>query len=174
VRAARVEIGVVSKAHGIRGEVVAIPHDPASTSLGDVAVIHVGGVRREVVRSRDVGGAFLMALEGIADRDAAAALRGAVIEVDRDELELDENDVLLADLVGCRCVLPDGTAWGEIVAVELGLQDRLVIRDGKVERQLPVVDAFIASIDVEAGVVTVTPPEGLPEDPVDGPEASSP
>lgn len=166
--AARVSIGVVSKAHGIRGEVVVILHDPASTALDEVDTVYVGGVARAVVQARNTGGAYLLAVEGITDRDAAAALRGAVVEVDRAELALDEDEVLLADLVGCRCVLPDGTAWGEITGVELGVQDRLVVRDGDVERQLPVVDAFIASIDLEAGVVTVTPPEGLPEEPIRG------
>lgn len=170
MRAVRVEIGIVSKAHGIRGEVVAVPHDPDSTSLGEVEQVWVGGVRRTVVRARPVPpGAYLLAFEGITDRDAAAALRGALIEADRDDLELDDDEVLLADLIGCRCVLPDGTAWGEIVAVEAGLQDRLVIHhDGK-ERQLPVVDAFVTGIDLEAGVVTVDPPEGLPEDPIEPP-----
>jgi 16S rRNA processing protein RimM len=164
--ASRVEIGVVSKAHGIRGELVVILHDAESTALEEVETVHVGGVARAVVQARNTGGAYLLAVEGVTDRDAAAALRGAVVEVDRDELALDDDEVLLADLVGCKCVLPDGTAWGEIVGVEPGVQDRLVVRDGAVERQLPVVDAFIASIDLEAGVVTVTPPDGLPEDPV--------
>ena len=165
--AARVSIGVVSKAHGIRGELVVILHDPESTALEEVGSVHVGGVARAVVQARNTGGAYLLAVEGITDRDAAAALRGAVVEVDGDEVDLDEDEVLLADLVGCRCVLPDGTPWGEITGVELGeMQDRLIVRDGTVERQLPVVDAFIASIDLEAGVVTVTPPDGLPEDPV--------
>jgi 16S rRNA processing protein RimM len=167
VRASRVEIGVVSKAHGIRGEVVAVPHDPGSTSLGEVEHLYIAGVRRTVVRARPVPpGAYLLAFEGITDRDAAAALRGATIEADRDDLPLEDDDVLLADLIGCRCVLPDGTPWGEIVGVEAGLQDRLVIHHDGIERQLPVVDAFLAGIDLEAGVVTVTPPEGLPEDPI--------
>jgi 16S rRNA processing protein RimM len=166
VTASRVEIGVVSKAHGIRGEVVVMLHDAASTALDDVEIVFVAGVARKVVQARNTGGAYLLLVEGIGDRDAAAALRGAVVEVDRDDLELGDDEVLLADLVGCTCVLEDGTAWGEIVAVEMGMQDRLVIRDGNVERQLPVVDAFIADIDLERGIVTVTPPEGLPEDPV--------
>jgi 16S rRNA processing protein RimM len=166
VPASRVAIGVVSKAHGIRGEMVVVLHDPGSTALDEVETVFVGGVARTVVQARNTGGAYLLAVEGITDRDVAAGLRGAVVEVDRDDLELDEDEVLLADLVGCRCVLADGTAWGEIVGVEMGVQDRLVIRDGGVERQLPVVDAFVASIDLEARVVTVTPPDGLPEDPV--------
>ncbi len=168
MRAERVEIGVVSRAHGIKGEVVAVPHDPASTSLGEVEHLWIAGVRRAVLRARPVPpGAYLLALEGIADRDAAAALRGALIEADRDDLPLEDDDVLLADLVGCRCVLPDGTPWGEIVSIEPGpMQDRLVVHHEGIERQLPVVDAFIVSIDVDAGTVTVNPPEGLPEDPI--------
>ena len=171
MKAARVEIGVVSKAHGIRGEVVAVPHDPESTVLGDLEQVWIGGVRRAVVRARAVPpGAYLLAFEGITDRDAAAALRGALIEADRDDLDLDEDEVLLTDLIGLRCLRTDGTPWGEIVAIESGaMQDRLVVHHDGVERQLPVVDAFVLGIDVEAGVVTVDPPEGLPEDPIAGP-----
>ena len=72
--------------------------------------------------------------------------------------------MLLDDLVGCKVVLPDGTPWGTIAAVELGPQDLLVIHDGEIERLLPLVDQFVKNVDVAGGVVTVDPPEGLPED----------
>ena len=111
-------------------------------------------------------GAYLLALDGLTDRDVAAGLRGRHIEVERDELDLDDDEVLLSDLVGCKVELPDGAPWGEIVAVELGFQDRLVIHhDGK-ERLLPVVDPFVKEIDLEHARVVVDPPEGLPEDPI--------
>jgi 16S rRNA processing protein RimM len=165
-RVARVEVGYVSKAHGIKGEIVAIPHDPSSTSLGEVPTVWIGGRAFDVVRSRHVTDAFLMLLEGITDRDAAGALRGQVIEIARDDLELDEDEVLLADLVGCQTQLPDGTPWGEVVGVELGLQDRLVIHHEGMERLLPVVDALIGSIDLERRVVIVMPPDGMPEEPI--------
>ena len=38
-----------------------------------------------------------------------------------------------------------------------------MIHDGEIERLLPLVDEFVTTIDLEAGVVTVDPPEGLPE-----------
>ena len=62
--------------------------------------------------------------------------------------------------------LVDGTPWGvvaEIDSVPGGLQDRLVIHDGEVERMLPLVDQFVTNIDLDAGVVTVDPPADLPE-----------
>jgi 16S rRNA processing protein RimM len=168
-----VRVATIAKAHGIRGEVLAVLIDPASTTLSDVEHVWIDGARRAVVAARPIDGAYLIALDGVTDRDAAAALRGRLICVARAELDLDDGDVLYADLVGARCELPDGQPWGTIVAIELGPQDRLVIHDdrhadgtpGAVERQLPLVDAFVGALDRERNVVIVTPPDGLPEDP---------
>jgi 16S rRNA processing protein RimM len=159
----RIEIGRISRVHGIRGEVVISPHDPESDLLDRQAALWIGGVAREVVRARSTPRGWLVQLAGVATRNDAEALRGQVVEVDRAALELEEDDVLLDDLVGCRVQRVDGTPWGTIAAVEGGMQDRLVIHDGDIERQLPLVDEFVTGIDLEAGVVTVDPPDGLPE-----------
>ncbi len=159
----RIEIGGIARAHGIRGEVVVITHDPDSDTLGAVETIYVRGEPKKVLAARDTVRGWLVKLDGVLTRNDAEALKGAVVEVDRDLLELDEDDVLLGDLVGCKCVLPDGTAWGEIVAVEASeLQDRLVIHDGDLEKMLPLVDVFVTNIDLDAGIVSVDPPDNLP------------
>jgi 16S rRNA processing protein RimM len=161
-----VEIGVVARAHGIRGEVRVALHNPESTALEGAQTIHVGDRELAVESARPVHGAYLVHLAGVDDRDRAEALRGQPVAVPRDALELDEEEVLLVDLVGCRVELPDGTSWGVIAAVEPGMQDRLVIHQGEVERQLPVADEFVIDIDLEGRRVVVDPPEGLPEEPV--------
>ena len=164
----RIEIGGISRAHGIRGEVVAVLHDPSSTILSDLEEVWVDGQRRAIERARPGPHGMLVKLAGIDDRNAAEAMRGAVLEVSRDDVELDEDEVLLDDMVGCQARLADGTPWGEIVAIDVGShQDRLVIHTGEVERLLPLVDAFVVNVDLEAGVVTVDPPEGLPEMPIE-------
>ena len=139
-------------------------HDPDSQTLATVAEIYVGGVPYAVEDARPTPKGWLVALAGVTTRDAAEALRGQEVAVDRTALQLAEGDVLLSDLVGCRVVLADGTPYGEIAAIDVVGQDRLVIHDNGIERLLPLVDAFVTSIDLEAGVVTVTPPEGLPEE----------
>jgi 16S rRNA processing protein RimM len=160
----RIEIGGVARAHGIRGEVVIVTHDPDSATLGNVSSIYVDGVERKIVQARDTQRGWLVALEGVITRNDAEALRGKKVEVDRDALELGDEDVLLDDLVDCEVRLPDGTPWGTIAEIMIGAhQDLLVIHDGEIERLLPLVDEFVTSIDVEAGVVTVSPPENLPE-----------
>jgi 16S rRNA processing protein RimM len=159
----RVEIGWIARVHGIRGEVVIATHDSGSDLLDRQATLWIGGVVREVVQARSTPRGWLVQLAGVATRNAAEALRGQVVEVDRAALQLDEDDVLLDDLIGCRVQRVDGTPWGTVAAVEGGMQDRLVIHDGDLERQLPLVDEFVTDIDLDAGVVTVDPPEGLPE-----------
>lgn len=164
---ARIEIGGVARAHGIRGEIVVVTHDPDSDTLGKVDSIYVGGVERKVTGARDTQRGWLVALDGVVTRNDAEALQGQRVEVDRDALDLDEDDVLLDDLVGCECRLPDGTPWGTVYAVDPGnFQDLLVVHHGDVERLLPLIDQFVTSIDIDEGVIVVDPPEGLPDSPV--------
>jgi 16S rRNA processing protein RimM len=161
----RLEIGGIARAHGIRGEVVVHTHDPDSEILGEVKKIWVGGIERTILEARGTPQrGWLVLLEGIETRTEAEYLRGQVVEVEREALQLSDSDVLLDDLIGCKVVLVDGRSWGTIAAVELGsLQDLLVIHDGPVERMLPLVDQFVTNIDIVAGVVTIDPPEGIPE-----------
>jgi 16S rRNA processing protein RimM len=162
-----VEIGVVARPHGVRGELRVALHNPESTALDESEVVFVGDREHEVESARPVtGGAYLLRLAGITDRDQAEALRGQPVAVARDDVELGDDEVLLVDLVGCRVELADGTSWGVIAGIEPGPQDRLVIHHGEVERQLPVADAFLRDIDLEARRVVVDPPEGLPEEPI--------
>lgn len=160
----RIEIGRITRAHGIHGEVVIMTHDPASGLLGGLESLWIAGARRRVASARSTHRGWLVRFEDIATRDAAEALRGQTVEVDRDVLGLHDDDVLLDDLVGCRVQLVDGTPWGTIHALlDSGMQDLLVIHDGELERLVPLVDEFVKAIDLAAGVVTVDPPEGLPE-----------
>ena len=159
----RIEIGGVARAHGIKGEVVIVTHDPDSTTLGEIERVWVGGVERTIKLARGTHRGWLVALDGIATRNDAEALQGQIVEVDRDSLELDEDDVLLADLIGCQ-VVRAGKPWGTVASVHAGeLQDLLVIHDGDVERMVPLVDELVTGIDLDARVVTVDPPEPWPE-----------
>ncbi len=159
-----IEVGFVARAHGVRGEICAVPHDPASTILGDVDAVWIRGKRYEIEDARDTPKGVLLALAGVEDRDAADALRGATVEVERDQLELEDGDVLIADLVGCAVRRADGMPYGEVTGLEIGPQVRLVIRDGEYEREVPLVDALVTAIDMEARIVTVDLPEGWPEE----------
>ncbi len=162
----RVEIGVVARAHGLRGEILVVTHDPASETLGDVDRVWLGERSYEVRGARPSNHGWLMDLDGIETRTDAETLRGARVSVPRDTIELADGEFLLGDLVGCRVVRTDGAPCGEIVALHTGGQTRLVIHDDAVERLVPLVDALVPSIDLEARVVTVAIDADWPTSPV--------
>jgi 16S rRNA processing protein RimM len=164
---ARVEIGVVARAHGIRGEILIAPHDPMSRTLADLGELALGDRTFAIARARPTNNGWIVALEGVASRNDAELLRGARVTVPRDALDLADDEFLLDDLVGCRVVGADGAAWGLVAGIETGAQTRLIIHHADRERLVPLVDALVASIDLEARVVTVAIEGDWPDAPIE-------
>ncbi len=68
---------------------------------------------------KDGGKTAIARFEGISDRSAAEALRGQLVEIDRDKLPpLGEGEYYHADLIGLACVDGDGKPLGTVVALE--------------------------------------------------------
>lgn len=153
----------VRRPHGVRGEVRVEP-------LGGDASRFAPGLRlrREdtggelVVRSARSGadGDLLLGLEGVDDRNAAAALRDAYLCVEAAARRpLGDDEWFTWELVGLRVRTAGGQAIGTVVDVEAyPEQDVLVVRgDDAGERRLPLVRAFVRRVDLAAGEVEVTP-----------------
>jgi 16S rRNA processing protein RimM len=113
---------------------------------------------------RDHNGILLLGFDGVADRRAAEALRGALLEVEVTDSADEEPDAWYDhQLVGLRVEAPDGADLGRVTAVEHpGAQDLLVVRcpDGA-ERLVPFVAAIVPAVDVDAGRLVVVDPGGL-------------
>jgi 16S rRNA processing protein RimM len=162
------EIGTVRRAHGIRGQLRVQLHDPASDALEVLARLRIGaaqGPSYEIGAVHDLGGgAYLVQLEGVADRDRAEALRGQPIFALRTELTpLAEDEFYVGDLIGCEVVTAGGDLVGRVRAVPaIGGQDLLEIeRPGRKEALVPLQPAFVTAIDLSARRVEIDPPEGL-------------
>jgi 16S rRNA processing protein RimM len=162
----RVTVGYVARPHGVRGELRVQLHDPASTSLYDVPRAYFAGRELAIDSVRPTSGALLVKVEGVDDRDAAQALAGSEIAIDRASIELAEGEFLIGDLPGCAVFDTTGQALGNIVKVWHGPQDLLVIHDDTHERLLPLVPAFVLEVDIAAKRVVVELPEDLPIEPL--------
>jgi 16S rRNA processing protein RimM len=164
---ARLEIGRIGAPHGLTGEMRVALHFADSDALSRVRVVYViseSGERALDLRSvRPHGRAALLRVAGVDDRDAAAALRGARIEVDRSELEpLSPGEYYLTDLVGARVSGPEG-AVGEVVGIAAHpsvtcLQLRLV--DGRLAEQ-PLSEPWVVRVDVDALQIELSSLDGL-------------
>ncbi len=142
-------IGRVGRPHGLDGAFVVeeASDDPRRWETG--ARVLVDGVAREVVSSRRVGrGRVAVLLD-------APARRGAQLAVQEADLPPPDPDSWYAfQLVGLRVEDEGGRALGRVVAVVPGVaNDNLQLDDGTL---LPLVDAAVRDIDLDAGVVLVT------------------
>jgi 16S rRNA processing protein RimM len=163
----RLGIGYVARAHGLRGELRVQLHAAGSTVLFDVERVWIGGQERVVEAARATTGAVLLTIEGVEDRDAAEALKGQPVEVERDAVSLEPGEYLLADLPGCVAVDQDGREIGRVVEVIPGAQPILVIHDAeRRELLLPAVPQFVVDVDAAARRVVVSVPEDLPAEPI--------
>jgi 16S rRNA processing protein RimM len=165
-RPARARLGVVGRAHGLDGSfrvdgaVGWFPYEVGQRLLVD------GTMRR--IRRRD-GDALrpIVRLDGVGDRDAAEALRGAALELDTMSLPAPEEDAFYVfDLVGCR-VECEGRPVGVVREVlERPANDVLVLDgpDGEevllpfTQDAIPVVDLAGRRLELRPGLLD-EPPE---------------
>ncbi len=164
-----VTVGRVLRPHGLRGELSvlvesAVPgrFEPGSELL---AVVPGKPARRVKVAShRLFRGGALVTFEGLADRDGAETLRGAVFEVERERVPPSEPGVYYHfQLIGCRCT-EAGRELGRVVdVIEDGGGLLLIVANGERKLPIPFVRSFLREVDVERGWIDLVLPEGLIE-----------
>ena len=152
-------MGRVEAPFGVQGWVRVRPYTAAPGNLLDYPVWHIGGRAFAVLDGRVHGTGLVAHLEGIDDRNAAAALRGSDVVVARGELPAAAaNEYYWADLIGLAVVGEDGTALGRVTALmETGANDVLVVL-GERERLIPFVGEYVKNVDPAGGTVTVAWP----------------
>lgn len=115
----RIALAAVAGAHGIKGELRLKLFSDSAESLARHAKVFVGGRELRLESVKAAGKGVIARLGGVADRSAAEALRGQLIEVDRSALPpLAEGEFYHADLIGLPCADRQGAAVGTVVAVE--------------------------------------------------------
>lgn len=115
----RIALAAVAGAHGVKGEVRLKLFSDSAESLARHKKVFVGGEERRLSTVRDRGKTAVARFDGVGDRSAAEALRGRLVEVDRDALPaLEEGEYYHADLIGLPCVDREGEAVGTVAAVE--------------------------------------------------------
>ena len=165
---ARVCLGVIVGAHGVRGLVRVKPftEDPEGVAGYGPVETKDGSRRFKIKVTGATKGVVICQLEGVTDRDVAEALRGTELYVDRAALpEVDEEEgYYQVDLIGLQAIGADGRLYGRVEAIHnFGAGDLLDIArpEGGATVLVPFTDENVPVVDIEAGRLTLDPPEGL-------------
>jgi len=161
-------IGRVTGVHGIRGGLkLASYAESLAVFAPGRRLLAVAPDRAEmpveVVDARPQGRAAVLFVQGVSDRDRAAALAGCDLYIERGALpDPPADSYYWADLIGLEVYDLDGRHLGAIRSIlETGSNDVYVVGPPEREILLPATRAVVRKVDLRARRMDVTVPEGL-------------
>ena len=158
-------VGHVAGAHGIKGElrITSYTEEPLALVSYGRLLRDDGSPALTLTGGRAAKDAVIARAEGVADRNAAEALRGLKLFVSRDVLPApDEDEFYLADLVGMRAETPGGEVLGHVKSVQnYRAGDLLEIDPGEDQATwlLPFTREAVPEVHIAEGRIVAVPPE---------------
>ena len=164
-----IELGRVGAPFGVKGWVHVDSHtDPPEGLLNYSSwVLRLANgerVARGVAEARWQHGKLVARFEQVEDRDAAAALRGATIEIERSQLPpTREREYYQADLIGLPVRNLAGVELGRVRHFVATLAGPLMVVHGTDGRELwvPAVPEYLRKVDLAEGRIEVDWPAEL-------------
>lgn len=164
-------MATIGAAQGLRGEVRVNSHTDDPVSLGDYGnLVSADGRVFEILDLREHKTVLVVRFRGINDRNAAEALNGLDLYIDRANLsddDLDDEEYFYADLIGLEAVDAAGHSHGLITAVhDFGAGDILELKiPGKRSVLIPFSETAVLEIDFNGEKMLIDPiAAGLVED----------
>lgn len=168
-------VGRLTKPHGLKGGLkVELYTDNPDERFVAGALFHLQvpedspwfGRTITVRELRWFNGVPVCFFEEVADRNDSESIVRAILWIDEATVEqsVEENAWYDHQLIGLE-VRRDGTLVGTVSEVQhFPAQDLLSVKTVNGVVLVPFVEAIVPQVDLEAGVVTITPPVGLFED----------
>ncbi|MDQ7005037.1 MAG: ribosome maturation factor RimM [Ghiorsea sp.] len=165
-------IGDILNPHGLKGSLIVFSHTRPADAVAGYLRWYIGKDAEntqvyDVVDCHKHKKRILAKLEGIETIEQVEAIKGMKIFVPEDEVEVDEDEFLWQDLMGCIVLDQKGTKLGAVTALyEFGAQDNLEIKttvdmDKSGEWLLPFIEDVIVDVDLEEKIIEVHLLEGM-------------
>ena len=159
--------GVVVAAHGVRGlvRVKTFTESPSTLDAYGPLTDADGAARYDVrvVEARDT--VAIARIAGVGSREAAEAMKGRMLYLDRAALpDAEEDEFFHADLIGLAAETAEDGRIGTVAALyDYGAGDLIEIEldRGGAPLVLPFTEAAVPVVDIAGGVVRLAPPAGL-------------
>lgn len=150
------QVGVITTTHGLKGEVKVYPTTDYPERFEEIKEVLLDTGRNklplEIQSVRYFKNLVILKFKGINDINDIEKYKQCSLWVTRENATpLYEDEYYIADLIGCKVFLEDGSEFGELVQVmETGANDVYVINmpDGK-EVLVPAIKDCILDVDIE-------------------------
>jgi 16S rRNA processing protein RimM len=121
----RIEIGRIGKSYGMEGGL----KFRGETLVFDLEKVYLEGLGYRAIEAiEEHNNEIVLYLSGVQNRQEALGLAGLRVYTDQEDLpELNEGEYYYFELIG-RPVFVDDQPFGEVVEVEDGVQDLLIIK----------------------------------------------
>lgn len=165
----RVTIGQISRARGLKGEMVVVPLTDDLRRFLQLQRVKVSTKSQtkefEVEGAREFKGKVLLQLRDVDSRDEATKLVGGFIQIERDEaVKLPQGSYFISDLIGLEVLTTQGERIGKIKEViSLPANDVYVVEGEARHYDIPAIKEIVKKIDLAKGEMIIEPLPGLLE-----------
>ncbi|MDO5125059.1 MAG: ribosome maturation factor RimM [Ruminococcus sp.] len=159
------EIGKIVSVFGLKGEIKVQPWCDSPDFLCEFDTLYYkSGTPVIIERARVQKNIAIMKIKDIDTVEQAQAIRNRVLYMNRDDVELEQGSYFIQDLVGLTVNDADtNETYGKITEVsKTGANDVYYIKndDGKMY-YIPAIPQVIENIDLDSGIMTIRPLDGL-------------
>lgn len=159
-----IEQGYISATHGVRGEVKLVVWCDDMNEFFKLKNLYLdvdGKKKFEIQSSHGSKNGAVVKFSEIDTVEDAARLKGSTVYVDRNDLKIPDDRILICDLIGLPVIDADnGTIYGTLSSVEeYPASDIYMVQTKKGIVQVPDVPQFIKKLTDEA--VYITPIQGM-------------
>lgn len=155
--------GQIVNTHGLRGDVKVMPWADDPSDLLDFDRFFIDGKEYAVQHSSQQKSMILLKLEGVDSIDDAMKLRDKEICICRDDIELEDGVMFIADMIGLP-VEADGKLIGKLTDVIIMPGNDVYVVKGEHEYMIPAVQEYVEPLDAAEGVIRVHLIEGMQTD----------
>jgi 16S rRNA processing protein RimM len=157
---ARVEVGRLGAAHGVRGWLRVQSFTDPPHRLFEWQHWIVGDREVRVLESRPQGDGWIALLEGVVERDAASRLTGQMVSIGREQLPPAQGrEHYRDDLLGFEAKNLEGALLGVVDHFVDTPGNAVMVIKGVKEHWVPVTKQHLRSVDKDARLLVVDWPE---------------
>lgn len=166
---ARIALGIIRKAHGVRGEASVEPWTDSADRFEELKSVTLVSADEQTTRNVKVesvrihAGRALVKFSGIDSPEAVREYHNWTVEIpESDARKLEDDEYFLHDLVGLTLVDGEGREHGVVTEVQEGGGGLLLaVKRGERTFDVPFAAEICTRIDLAAKQIVVSLPEGL-------------